>query len=437
MNMGKKEIYDEENPLISIIIPIFNTEEYLKECLDSILNQSLKNLEIICINDKTLDNSMKILKEYSNIDDRIKIIENEKNLGVSLSRNKGIDFSKGEYIIFLDSDDKLEYDSLTKLYNFSKKYDFDFVTTNVIRFNEKKKWTSVLHWIAIENEVLINADILEHPKLIFDTLSTNKFFKSSFLKEKNFKFEPGRIYEDILFSIKAYCSDAKIGICPKIYSHWIVRTGENKSSTQNVYNEKNVIDRSYIIRKEIEFLEGTKYSKLLDELYVKLLKIDFLQFINEIRDLDENYVKVLRGNIDPILKEIPTESFDKLDDISKLKYDLYLNNDDRLILLINYLREEYVRVKNLNEKINTKDLELNELNKKISLLEMEMEEINKNFEKVCQENNQMKERADEINQIYKKQEKEMKRIKSTNGWIKYKKNNLYKRFLKKMNKRIK
>ena len=436
--MDKEKLtYDEQNPLISIVIPIFNTKEYLNECLDSVLNQSLKNLEIICINDKTPDNSMELIKEYSKKDNRIKIIENEKNLGVSLSRNKGIDICKGEYVYFLDSDDKLEYDSLTKLYNFSKKYDFDFVTTNVIRFNEKKKWTSILHWIAIENEVLINVDILEHPKLIFDTLSTNKFFKSSFLKEKNFKFEPDRIYEDILFSIQAYCSDAKIGICPKIYYHWRVRTGENKSSTQNIYNKKNVLDRSYIIKKEIEFLEGTKYSKLLDELYVKLLKIDFLMFINEIRDLNEKYVKALRENIDPILKEIPKKSFDELDDISKLKYNLYMNKNENLILLLNYLREEYIRVKNLNEKIDTKDLELNELNQKISLLENEKEEIERNYDKISKENNRMKEENDKINQLYKKQENEIKRIKSTNGWIKYKKNNLYKRFLKKINKTIK
>ena len=87
---------ENKKPFVSIIVPVYNTENYLRECLDSILNQSLKNIEVICIDDKSSDNSLDILKEYSEKDKRIKIIENDENKGVSITRNNGLDNANGE-----------------------------------------------------------------------------------------------------------------------------------------------------------------------------------------------------------------------------------------------------------------------------------------------------------------------------------------------------
>ena len=93
--------------LLSVIIPVYNVEPYLEQCLDSVINQTYKNLEIICINDGSSDNSLKILEKYQKKDSRIKLI-NQKNKGLSEARNAGLDVAKGEYIAFVDSDDYLE-----------------------------------------------------------------------------------------------------------------------------------------------------------------------------------------------------------------------------------------------------------------------------------------------------------------------------------------
>ena len=90
---------------VSVIIPVYNVEPYLKEALDSVINQTLREIEIICIDDCSTDNSYNILEEYAKKDNRIIIIKNEENLGVGISRNKGIRLSKGEYIGFVDGDD--------------------------------------------------------------------------------------------------------------------------------------------------------------------------------------------------------------------------------------------------------------------------------------------------------------------------------------------
>ncbi len=111
-----KYINSNNEPKISVIIPIYNMEKYLKECLNSVINQTLKDIEIICVNDGSIDNSLTILKEYEKKDKRIKII-NQKNSGVAIARNRAIDISKGQFIAFLDSDDKIINDnSLENLY---------------------------------------------------------------------------------------------------------------------------------------------------------------------------------------------------------------------------------------------------------------------------------------------------------------------------------
>ncbi len=115
-NDDKIRLNNSKVPKISVIIPTYNKEKYLNECLDSVINQTLKEIEIICVNDGSTDNSLTILKEYEKKDKRIKII-NQENSGVAIARNRAMDISKGEFIAFLDSDDKIINDnSLENLY---------------------------------------------------------------------------------------------------------------------------------------------------------------------------------------------------------------------------------------------------------------------------------------------------------------------------------
>jgi len=121
---------------ISVIIPVYNVENYLKECLESVINQSFEDLEILCINDESTDNSLNILKEYKNRDSRIQIISQE-NAGVSAARNTGLNNSTGDYIYFMDSDDYLELEALEEMINLSKNYDLDLLIFEFINFDDK------------------------------------------------------------------------------------------------------------------------------------------------------------------------------------------------------------------------------------------------------------------------------------------------------------
>ena len=114
------------NPKISVIIPVYNVEDYLEECLDSIINQTFKDLEIICINDGSQDNSLNILEEYAEKDNRIKIITT-KNQGLSAARNRGLENITGDYVYFIDSDDYLELTAFEELYAVSEEKSLDLI----------------------------------------------------------------------------------------------------------------------------------------------------------------------------------------------------------------------------------------------------------------------------------------------------------------------
>ena len=117
-------------PKVSVIIPIYNVEKYIRQALESVVNQTLCDIEIICINDCTPDKSFEIVKEYASKDDRFVLLEQETNQGQGVARNWGIDVAKGEYIMFLDPDDWFELDACEVLYNFAVKNNANTVQSN-------------------------------------------------------------------------------------------------------------------------------------------------------------------------------------------------------------------------------------------------------------------------------------------------------------------
>ena len=208
---------------ISVIIPIYNVEKYLRECLDSILNQSYNDLEIICVNDGSTDSSFDILNEYALNDQRFVII-NQDNLGVSVARNKGVEKAQGKYIAFIDSDDYLpSEDYFEKLFFACEKYSADIAVAGIIRGNKKKS----SYLLKIEKEEVCS-DYYSKLKICDVPESNyvwNKLYKRSSLIKTGLKFPPGRIYEDICYTNKIlYYTDILVSV-PGIYYFYRKRRG--------------------------------------------------------------------------------------------------------------------------------------------------------------------------------------------------------------------
>ena len=177
--------------LITVIIPVFNKEKYLQKCLDSVINQTYSNLEIILINDASKDNSLKICKDYASKDDRIKLICNKRNKGVSYTRNKGLEIAKGDYISFIDADDEIEKDTYKIMLSDIVRHNVDFVQTRMI-LNGKEEWRP-------DGIYYGNYNIM---KLFLDnkiSLSCcDKLFKFECIKQKKFN-EKVYKHEDAMF----------------------------------------------------------------------------------------------------------------------------------------------------------------------------------------------------------------------------------------------
>lgn len=233
---------------ISVIIPVYNVEQYLRECLESVINQTLSELEIICINDGSTDSSLDILREYEQKDNRI-IVINQENEGVAATRNVGISLAKGEYISFIDSDDYIDLDFYEKLYNAAKKYKADIACTNLYRFSDSVKYYLVRYFIK---------KCTQRPRLKYKyamiprhNYVMNKIYNRVKLQKSNVRFEEGIYFEDIEFSHRIiYYLRALVTVPGTKYNY-----RDNPYSIVNVKSDKQQHDFKYAMLKALKFVQ--------------------------------------------------------------------------------------------------------------------------------------------------------------------------------------
>lgn len=249
---------------LSIIVPVYNVEKYLPKCLESLIKQTLKDIEIICVNDGSMDNSLAILKEFASKDSRIRIIDNQHQ-GVAKTRNTGIEQSTGEYIGFVDSDDYIDIDFFEKLYNSATKSNSDIAIASILKHKNffniyNAKYTKEETAITIQDKIKLCED-----KKHFFFYAWNKIYHSEFIKENDIKFSEGQIYEDVMFAIKAlYYSNKIISVYGTKY-HYIEhensltkykdKTGEKEQDLVKAYSELQEFCNS----KNIEIPERLNY----------------------------------------------------------------------------------------------------------------------------------------------------------------------------------
>ena len=226
------------NPKISVIIPVYNSEKYLKKCIDSLINQTFKDIEIIFVNDGSTDNSLSILKQYSKIDNRIIILE-QKNKGAGVARNFGMTIAKGEYILFLDSDDFFKKEMIQISFNAAEKTKADIVIFNFFKYNQisgrikkavmpiKNIWwpKKVFNYSSNPNNIFIS----------FYPCAWNKLFRNSFIKENDLYFQDNKRTNDLFFTTTSLAVAKRIYILNKALVYYRIGLTNNSQSTNNLY----------------------------------------------------------------------------------------------------------------------------------------------------------------------------------------------------------
>lgn len=239
---------------VSIIVPVYNTEKYLRRCLDSLVNQTLKDIEIIIIDDKSPDNSILIIKEYENKYDNIKVIHNKTNKGIGYNRNLGIKKASGKYIMFIDSDDYVDITLCEKLYNKAINEKLDLVLCNYHKMLEKED--GMLEEIKADFIIsdFKNTSFSKSPNLLLEVnlAPWNKLYKKELLNDN--LFPENLKYEDAIVVVKSLIKANKIGIVNEKLNYYLVR---NKSETTVM--DKRVFDILKITKMIVDEFKKTSY----------------------------------------------------------------------------------------------------------------------------------------------------------------------------------
>ncbi len=291
----------------SIIVPVYNVEKFLRESLDSIISQTLKDFEVICVNDGSTDNSLEILKEYANKDSRIKVISQE-NQGQGVARNNAIDIAQGKYLLFVDPDDFIESNTLEVLYNKFHETDVDIIQFDYATCKEdgthkrvetfKKRLKKYFNY-SIKNNQIFNWHKINKKNLEGMYLAIwNKAYKTSFIKEHHIKFAPTKTGEDNVFSISSNLLANKILYINKVFYFYRTRTGSavNKASNDNfdVFENMKILKDFLVTNNLYEEYKSSFDGYVLFALSWHFSKIShegsekYLEICREILD-QENY----------------------------------------------------------------------------------------------------------------------------------------------------
>lgn len=370
----------ESNIKVSVVIPVYNVEKYLEKCLDTIINQTLKEIEIICVNDGSTDNSINILKKYGIKDNRIQIVSQE-NKGSSAGRNTGIEHSNGEYIIFIDSDDWIELNTLEELYNYANQLNLDILMFKLVFFNQDTLEKSQNQFSSFE---VINSSFdgkVFNYKDVLDVLfkishSPFKLHKASFLKDNDIKFIEGLNYEDVVFFFQTFLNAKRISILRRPFYYYRTRD----DSTSNVANEGS-FDIFKILKITQDFLkEKNIYNSCINDFTLfTIVNIKYVYL-----RLDEKYKKEYLSRIHENYKvfnldKVNSESLEKWHFDDKVFYEAISKSSNEVEFELNYKKSYYEflanHYKQLSKDYEKENEKLKEINNQLK------SSINKNSKK--------------------------------------------------------
>ena len=288
---------------VSIVIPVYNAEKYLKRCLDSVINQTYNNIEIVVLDDGSTDDSWKILLEYKERYPQMVVPIKQKNMGVSKTRNKGINIASGDYLMFIDNDDYLDFDYVEKFLNIILENDADVVVGGYRRPDENKK---IVELVRLAPGAYAKYKIVA---------AWAKIYRLDYIKDNKIEFLVSNIGEDIHFTIQAVNLTNKIVITDYVGYNWYYNE-ESVSNTAHK-NMNNNLDFDLLLNKTFDAIESKiDLSDPYIEYYFIKLIIWFFMYssrgasYNIIREKHKEYFAWLKNKF-PKYKHNRLVSFNK------------------------------------------------------------------------------------------------------------------------------
>ena len=325
--------------LVSIVIPVYNAEKYLNECLESIINQTYKELEIIVVDDGSTDKSLEIIREYERNDSRVVVISG-KNNGVSYARNKGLDYVRGTKIVFFDSDDIMEKDAIEKmLYQINLGFDAVIGGYTIIDENNKQIGKERIYE---NNKRCLVSNRHNLVKLMnINPFPGNKMFLTKIIKKNNIRWPIVSLGEDQGFYLAYLCMCEKVVVLScSVFQYRIIHS----SASHRV--DKHILD----INKG--FAKNNNISKdFFDNLYNRRIENYAIQFLRYMEFKEKKDRKEIFCTLSNMIEQVAIEGGSALSEKSKcIVKDIQKKYKFRII----YLSNLYIHIKNKNRKGNKK-----------------------------------------------------------------------------------
>lgn len=289
--------------LISVVIPVYNKEDYINSCIESVFSQTYKNYEIILINDGSSDNSENIIQKWSEKIDKIRYYKQE-NHGVSQARNKGIDLAKGDYVFFLDADDEIAPDALDCLVNNVKKHQSDIVMGNYLHVYEKcNKKRPQLSKFVFEKQDLYSSNVkieLFVTKSRLLSMVSNKLYSLEFIRRNNLRFDHGVLAEDRLFNLKSFVHKPTItAIADYTYLYNHQENSRSQSLKPTFYEESINLIHEY--NRYLKTIDGYNSNNI--ELMELIAIYDVYKIISMTFDKSQHKYRALHKTIKRLRKD--------------------------------------------------------------------------------------------------------------------------------------
>lgn len=309
-------------PRLSIVVPSYNVELYLDECLESLAAQTFDDFEVVIVDDGSTDNSAALAKAFAERDKRFRVVLQE-NAGLGAARNVGFRHSSpdSEYVAFVDSDDTMPPDAYQKLIDALDASGSDFAAGNVKRFRSVGMQQSWGHRVAFANTRL-KTHISKFPALVTDRTAWNKVYRRGFWEEHGFQYPEGILYEDAPVSVPAHYFAKSVDVISDVVYHWRVRETGERSITQRSTDPVSVIDRVTSVRLVREALlgkTGEKYARYLRDYDYNVLSEELPLIYKYVAEGGDDFRAAFVKEVGGLVREIGTGPWSDLTVADRLK----------------------------------------------------------------------------------------------------------------------
>ncbi len=320
--------------LISVIVPVYNVEPYLKKCVDSILAQTWKKMEIILVDDGSPDRCGEICDAYAHQDDRVRVIHKE-NGGLSSARNAGTRCASGDYLLYVDSDDYIEPELVERVALAAEKTNCDMVMFDYIREEEN---FSLPSYSNLPEQTVMTLET--QPQILISTLSAwSKLYRRDFYLSREHWFPEGRLYEDLGSIPKLFLDAGSIVYVKGAMYHYLIRSGSIMTSTKF---ERNYSDRTSMYEEVLEYYkECGKFERYHAELEYLAFRNLYFDPSKEIilADRKSPYLKKFRGFMEQHFPDYHKNPYLKgLTSKERLHYRIIETKQYWLMVLLSYAR---------------------------------------------------------------------------------------------------